>query len=129
MQRVVFREKIPVFLAAYKFFPPKNRLKSLRQVKIFIQKKLLSTTKTWKNTPVLTLILNSWNQTSKRKTKPISARRTEVEESWDKLVMQCFLVVYCEYPTRDLIFLFCTLRKIKSLVGYFTVYHSKALHN
>ena len=39
MQRVVFHEKIPAFLTAYNFFPPKDRLKSLRQVKIFIQKK------------------------------------------------------------------------------------------
>ena len=61
IQWAVFHEKIPVFLEAYKFFPPKDRLKSLRQVKIFIQKKLLSAlTKTLKkNTPVLNVILNS----------------------------------------------------------------------
>ena len=69
----VFHEKIPAFLAAYKFFPPKDRLKSLRQVKIFIQKKLPSTpTKKRKNTPVLTLILNSSNQTSNRKVNSMS---------------------------------------------------------
>ena len=49
MQRVVFHEKIPVFLVANKFLPPKEIWsKNLQQVKIFIQKKLLSTTKTWK---------------------------------------------------------------------------------
>ena len=50
--------------------------------------------------------------------------------------MQCFLVVYREYSTRDLIFLcihirlrlVCILSKIKSLVGYFTVYHLKAYY-
>ena len=37
MQQVVLHEKFMAFLAAYKFFPPKDRLKSLWQVKIFIQ--------------------------------------------------------------------------------------------
>ena len=35
-------------IQAYKFFLPKDQLKSLQQVKIFIQKKLLSTAKIWK---------------------------------------------------------------------------------
>ena len=65
--------KIPAFLAAYKSFLSKDRLKSLPVVKIFIQKKLLSTTKSWKkNTPVLTLTLNFWKQTSNRKVNSMS---------------------------------------------------------
>ena len=32
--------------------------------------------------------------------------------AWDKLVMQSFLVVYREYPTRDLIFL-CIHTRLK----------------
>ena len=57
--------------------------------------------------------------------------------AWDKLVMQCFLVVYHEYPTRDLIFL-CIHTRQKACVytkknqvtrGIFMVYHKKALHN
>ena len=49
----------------------------------------------------------------------------EPKNEWDKLVMQCFLVVYREYPTRELIFLGIHT----SLVGYFTVDHEKALYN
>ena len=50
------------------------------------------------------------------------------------VVMQCFLLLYREYPTIDLNVLriklcMCKLRKIKLLLGYSTVCHSKLLHN
>ena len=59
------------------------------------------------------------------------------KKAWDKIYLQCFLTGYSNYPTCDLIFLCihtflkgsCVYWIIKSLVGYFTVYHSKTLQN
>ena len=46
---------------------------------------------------------------------------------WDKLLKQCFFSWYTvQYPTSDFISI---TQKIKSLVGYFTVFHPKASHN
>ena len=54
-------------------FPAKRSIEEPATCQNFHSEKILSTTKTWKkNTPVLTFILNCWNQTSNRKVNSMS---------------------------------------------------------